>query len=524
MGLPTAKRRLVIYGILLGCGLGVCGWQAEEHFRFKRNAETALINRGRDITSTLGVLLRAQRRIYGSIVISKERLESALQDLVRPEELESISVLGATGATIASAGTKVDLTPDMLAAGGPYWRDRSVTIMNLMDLSATGGEEGARARPRIVVADDDRQARALGTFRPQPARRAAEPGAVPGAPGTTSPAPAGEAASSTSPATSGTAAAAPDAQPTAAGRSVFGRPSGMPKEDYDALIQKQGVHSLVLSLSTADMRRKVSADLLLRSLVSLLAMGGAILSVLAWRNLTKNSELQIRLVKAGEMNTHLKEMNFAAAGLAHETRNPLNLIRGLAQMISMQTQNSPKLREHASTIIEEADRVTVQLNEFINYSKPREAHLGPVQVQRLVADVARTLVPDIEEKQITLRQPESPLLIEADEQLLRQALFNVLLNATQAVAPGGRIEIWLNQSGPRDATLEIADDGPGVPAAERANIFKPYVTMRPKGVGLGLAIVQQIASAHHWEVTCDANEPHGAVFRFSRLKLAAPAA
>lgn len=182
------------------------------------------------------------------------------------------------------------------------------------------------------------------------------------------------------------------------------------------------------------------------------------------------------------------------------------------------------MKEHASTIIEEADRVTVQLNEFINYSKPREAHLGPVEVRRLVADVARTLVPDIEEKQITLRQPESPLVIEADEQLLRQALFNVLLNATQAVAPGGQIEIRLTSSGPREAILEICDDGPGVPVAERAAIFKPYVTMRPKGVGLGLAIVHQIASAHHWEVACAANEPRGALFRFSRLKPAAPSA
>jgi len=509
MGPPTAKRRFVIYGILIGCGLGVCAWQAEEHFRFKRNAETALINRGRDITSTLGVLLRAQRRIYGSIVISKERLEAALQDLVRPEELESISVLGATGATIASAGTKVVLTPDMLAAGGPYWRERTVTIMNLMDLSASTGEEGVRTRPRIVVADDDRQARALGGFR-LPARRAAEAAAAQAA--------ASDPAHVTNPGTGPN----PEVPPPNEGRLVFGRPSGMPKEDYEALIQKQGVHSLVLSLSTADTRRKVNADLLLRSLVSLLAMGGVIVSALAWRNLGKNSELQIRLVKAGEMNTHLKEMNFAAAGLAHETRNPLNLIRGLAQMIAMQAQSSPKLKEHASTIIEEADRVTVQLNEFINYSKPREAHLGPVEIQRLVADVARTLVPDLEEKNITLQQPAAPLMIEADEQLLRQALFNVLLNATQAVALGGQIEVRVVPSGPREAVLEICDDGPGVPAAERATIFKPYVTMRPKGVGLGLAIVQQIASAHHWEVACDTHPPHGALFRFSRLKLAAP--
>jgi two-component system sensor histidine kinase HydH len=162
----------------------------------------------------------------------------------------------------------------------------------------------------------------------------------------------------------------------------------------------------------------------------------------------------------------------------------------------------------------------VQLNEFINYSKPREPQPGPVPVKRLVDDLLRTLVPDIEEKRITVIPPASNLVIEADEQLLRQALFNVLLNATQAVAPGGRIEIRLEPSGPREAVLEVRDDGPGVPAESRAEIFKPYVTMRPKGVGLGLAIVSQIAAAHHWDVACDANLPQGAVFRFSHLKVA----
>lgn len=487
---PSAKRNLVVSVTLIGCGLGICGWQIEEHLRFKRSAAQALVNRGRDITSTLGVVVRSQRR--NGLVVSKERLQSALQDLIRPQELESIAILGATGEPIASAGQPVELTPEMLRARGVFWRDHSLTILNLMDLGSPAAEDGTRPPAAIVVSDE----RLTRVFRAAGPRRPSEPGA----------------------------AVVPDAAGGTAPRPLFSRPSWMSREDYDSVIQKQGAHSLVLSMSTAEMRRAVQSDLLLRSLVSLLALGGAVLSVLAWRNLAKNAELQIRLVKAGEMNTHLKEMNFAAAGLAHETRNPLNLIRGLAQMIAMQAESSPKLKTHASTIIEEADRVTVQLNEFINYSKPREPHLGPVEVQRLVADVARTLLPDIEEKHLTVLQPDAPLVIEADEQLLRQALFNVLLNATQAVPPGGTIEVRVAQTGPREAVLEIRDDGPGVPVAERAAIFKPYVTMRPKGVGLGLAIVHQIASAHHWDVTCAGQEPHGAVFRFSGLTTAHPAA
>jgi signal transduction histidine kinase len=487
----TPKRSLMVSLALIGCGLAISGWQVEEHFRFKRTAAEGLINRGRDITSTLGVVVRSQRR--NGLVVSKERIQSALQDLIRPQELESIAILGSTGETIASAGQPVDLTPEMLRARGVYWRDHTLTIMNLMDLGTTVTEDGTRSPAAIVVADE-RLSRA---FRPPPVRR--QPGAD-------------------------SAANAPKASAAASPRLLFGRPSWMTREEYDSVIQKQGVHSLVISMSTATMHGAVQADLLLRSLVSLLAIGAAIVSTLAWRNLNKNAALEIRLVRAGEMNAHLKQMNLAAAGLAHETRNPLNLIRGLAQMIAMEAQSSPKLREHASTIVEEADRVTVQLNEFINYSKPREAHLAPVALARLVGDVARTLLPDIEEKQIRLVQPATELSIEADAQLLRQALFNVLLNAVQAVAPGGQIDIRWSQVDAHEARLEIADDGPGVPAAERASIFKPYVTMRPKGAGLGLAIVQQIASAHHWEVTCDANEPRGALFRFTHLKIAVPAA
>jgi signal transduction histidine kinase len=482
---PAANRSLGIYAVLLGSALAVCAWQRAEHLSFERSATQVLVNRGRDITSTLGVVVRSQRRFGG--VVSKDRLESTLQDLVRPGELEAIAILGATGETIASAGPAIEITPEMLRARGLYWREHTLTLMNLMDLGANLPEDPARTPATIVVTDPR-------AFRQGPARRPGE-----------------------SPVTKAGEPAVAENTP----RSPFSRPSWMSREEYEAVIQKRGVHSLVISLSTLEMRRAVQNDLLLRALFSLLAVGAAVLSALAWRNLRKSSELQIRLVKAGEMNTHLSEMNFAAAGLAHETRNPLNLIRGLAQMIALESREPGKLQEHAARIIEEADRVTVQLNEFIHYSKPREAHPAPVELAAFVADVARTLQADVEEKHLQLTVATTPLTIEADGPLLRQALFNLLLNAAQAVAPGGHIEVRWSVTADRNAILEIADDGPGVPASERQAIFKPYVTMRPKGVGLGLAIVNQIVAAHRWEINCTDNVPRGALFRLSHLRLAA---
>jgi signal transduction histidine kinase len=102
--------------------------------------------------------------------------------------------------------------------------------------------------------------------------------------------------------------------------------------------------------------------------------------------------------------------------------------------------------------------------------------------------------------------------------MLRQALFKLLLNATQAVPPGGEIQVTAARNG-SEATLEVSDNGPGVPAGRRAEIFKPYFTTNEKGTGLGLAVVQQIVLAHGWEIECLPNEPGGAVFRITHLKL-----
>jgi signal transduction histidine kinase len=468
-------QKLGLHAALLGVTVALCGWQWSEHRRFREAAGQSLINRGRDITSTLGIVIGSQRRF--GLLVSKERIEASLQALIQPGRLESIAVLGATGETIASAGRPVELGPEMLRARGVFWRKGELVLMNLTDLG--GGSPGSEEKPlpSAVVVSNPRFSKAL-----RPSQR---PGA-------------------------GTEAGAP--------RAPFGRPAWMSQEEYEGLIRTQGVHSLVISLSTDEMDRAVRADLWLRLLVAAMGSGAALVSSLAWRNFTRSSELRIRLLKAGEMNSHLARMNLVAAGLAHETRNPLNLIRGHAHLVTTDREAVPKLREHAAAILEEADRVTVQLNQFIDYSKPREPHPGPVDLPRLAADVARTLLPDVEDKRVRLVTSSDPLVVEADEPLFRQALFNLVLNAVQAVGPEGRVEVQWRMTEDAGVVVEVGDDGPGVPEEQRAEIFKPYVTKRPGGVGLGLAIVWQIVAAHGWEIACLARTPRGALFRISHLR------
>ena len=285
------------------------------------------------------------------------------------------------------------------------------------------------------------------------------------------------------------------------------------------MVEKRGLHGLAIVLSTEAFRGAAAQDLWMRWII----WGFASISVaglgLAWQNLLKSSELQMRLLRASELNNHLKEMNIAVAGLAHETRNPLNIIRGLAQMISKQDDASSEIRRKSREITDEADRVTAQLNEFINYSKPREVRQAPIVPGIVIGEVVRALECDLAEKSIRLNLAKEDFKVEADEQLLRQALFNLLLNAIQAVDVSGEIQIVVGKSKSTEAYLEVRDTGPGVPPSQRPEIFKPYFTTQQKGTGLGLAVVQQIVLAHGWEIQYLANEPKGAVFRISHLKL-----
>ncbi len=507
--METTRRSTLIYGLLLAALALVLVWQTAEHNRVQRAARAELIYRAKDISTTLSIVLRSQRR-FG--VISKERLESALTDLVRPGELNGIALLNAAGQVVASAGTLADFQTNGVAGPAEHWDAQTVTLMNLVDLGTNVTRELEGTNPPIVLSRDE-------FFRPPDTNRPAGP------PSHSEPHERPPDMAGNPPNTDGEAPP-PEPPPNrnrsrGEGRARFARPPWMGEEEYKAILQKQGVHSFVIVMSTQSVRAASSQDFWLRTMIGVFAGVSVLGSVFAWRNLAKSSELQLRLMRASEMNSHLKEMNLAAAGLAHETRNPLNIIRGMAQMISKQPEVPPAIREKTRAILDETDKVTAQLNEFMNYSRPREVRRTPLALTPAINEVVRALGYDIEEKKVRLEIKGENISIEADEQMLRQALFNLLLNAIQAVETGGEIQVFAARQNSSEGLLEIRDNGPGVPPERRQEIFKPYFTMQQKGTGLGLAVVQQITLAHGWEIECLPNAPRGAIFRVTHLKLAA---
>lgn len=499
------RRSILVYALLAAVWVLVAAWQAEEHVRVRNAARADLANRSKDIANTVGACIRGMR-FRGAVM--QERLEGVLSELVtgrtnelvKSSELVSIALLNAAGEQLAAAGHPIDYSQKDILQEGERWGIRSVTFVIPVDLGAS-----------VLPSMHD-----LTNSFNEPGRP--PPGEPPPPPPESLARPPQETNTNSASSRDGEREGRrrPDSHPR---RPPWLR--GLTEAEYEVLMTNRALHGLVVAMSTESFQAASTRDLYLRCLVALLAAVSALGSGVAWRTFSKSSDLQIRLVRASELNSHLKEMNLAAAGLAHETRNPLNIIRGRAHMISRLPDAPADVQERSREIIEEADKVAAQLNEFINYSRPREVRRSPLALGSVVNEVVRALSYDLEEKKIALQVQGEQLHVEADEQLLRQALFNLLLNAIQAVNGSGEIQVVAERRTATEASLEVRDNGPGVPAERRTEIFKPYFTMQKSGTGLGLAVVQQIVLAHGWEIECLPNQPNGAVFRITHLKIIA---
>lgn len=479
-------------------------WQFVEHDQNVKDGRSRLEHRARDIANTLAVVIRSQRFFGG--VIFQPRLETALWDLVQSEELESIVLFNAFGDIVASAGNALKWDIEYLSERKEIWDERSVVFVNFVDLGIDPRSDWQRL-PTIILQDDDRDL--LQKMRPRPPRRDNREW--------------GRDRASQDRMEESTSVdhqpASEDTGPPPGPPPEFQRPPNLNEEEYQLLIQRAGMHGFVIEMSTEPLRHLIQNDLW--KMISV--VGFASIAFLgfgyAWRNTVKSSELQLRLVKANEMNTYLREMNLAAAGLAHETRNPLNLVRGLAQVIEKDPSVEATIRNQAMQITEEVDRVTAQLNEFINYSRPCEPKPVPVDLPSVLRDVEQTLVSDLEDKTIQLRIAVPNVTIEADERMLRQVFFNLLFNSIQAVEEGGAISIEGGFQKDGELVLTVRDDGPGIPPDLQDKIFHPYFTTRASGTGLGLSIVKQIVAAHGWTIEYVHQTNAGAIFRLSGLKV-----
>jgi two-component system, NtrC family, nitrogen regulation sensor histidine kinase GlnL len=210
--------------------------------------------------------------------------------------------------------------------------------------------------------------------------------------------------------------------------------------------------------------------------------------------------------------------------LAHEIKNPLGGLRGAAQLLSKQLA-SDELKEYTSVIISEADRLATLVDTLLGPLGPPKKQ--PVNVHELIEYVLKLVAPQTTSLELLRDYDPGLPLIDLDRDQMVQALLNLVRNA--ATALGGQGTIVVRTRATLDftigdvrhsaiASIEIEDDGPGVPPALQDSIFYPLVTSRPDGTGLGLAVAQDLLSRHGGLIEFE-SRPGRTVF-FVRLPLA----
>lgn len=207
-----------------------------------------------------------------------------------------------------------------------------------------------------------------------------------------------------------------------------------------------------------------------------------------------------RLATTGEM----------AASMAHEIRNPLAGVLGALQVIDAEMPESDPNKPIVQEMMVQMERMNLAVNDLLSYARPTPPKFDTTDLNGILERTLAILNSQIVKRNIgvDLALDRALPAITADRKLLQQLLWNIILNALQAMEPGGRLGVstaWADGS----VTVAIRDTGRGIPDRDRANVFKPFFTTKHQGTGLGLTISRRIVEQHRGVLTLESAENAG---------------
>jgi two-component system, NtrC family, sensor histidine kinase HydH len=233
---------------------------------------------------------------------------------------------------------------------------------------------------------------------------------------------------------------------------------------------------------------------------------------------------QLRRAEAGARRAErLAALGQLSAGLAHEIRNPLGVIKGSADMLNRKVAGSePLVAELAGYISSEVNRLNALVVRFLDFARPSNLELRPERISEIVDRAIEAANASIPNAGVKIERHYASALpdIPADPQLCEQVFVNLITNAMQAMqAQEDSAEKTLRLviapetlHGESGVGVIVEDTGPGVPLELREQIFNPFFTSKKDGVGLGLSIVAKIVDDHRGSIRLENNTPHGARF------------
>ena len=239
------------------------------------------------------------------------------------------------------------------------------------------------------------------------------------------------------------------------------------------------------------------------------------------------TEIKTLREKVG-LKENLAALGEMSAGIAHEFRNALATIHGLARLIARGDHNGgggSAPREHAETILREVEGIGKVVTDFLRYARPMNLDLSEVSLQDVVDSLVREVREEAARAGVVVEVVGEFPRIVADETLIRQALRNLLINALESFPPGEKateasratprriVLRGLPDSGPLGGVrVVVEDNGPGIAPNDLPRVFAPFFSTKERGTGLGLALVQKTAALHDGSVEVESDALRGTIF------------
>ncbi len=219
------------------------------------------------------------------------------------------------------------------------------------------------------------------------------------------------------------------------------------------------------------------------------------------KGLERTAQLRQRLAAVGEM----------AAGIAHEIRNPLASMSGAIQVLRGELPLSTEQAQLMDIVLRESDRLNGTIRSFLTYARPSSVVVARTDVRRAVEDTAKLLraSPELSaHHHVALTIPDAPVWLDADENQLKQIMWNLATNGLKAMPNGGRLELFASGDD-TSAAIGVRDEGTGIPADQVDSIFDPFRGSFGRGTGLGLAIVHRIVTDYNGRIDVESTVGQG---------------
>ncbi len=221
-----------------------------------------------------------------------------------------------------------------------------------------------------------------------------------------------------------------------------------------------------------------------------------------------------RMEKEMQRSERVNRLGKLTLQIAHDLRNPLGTVSGLAQLLTMSSKDD-KGKKYGKEILKASNIINELIGDMLDFSKDQDLNLAVFDYLSFMQDVLDDFkkAENAKEKKVKIKfkHDRGNYEIEADKEKLRRVFGNLINNACDALSENGEIKVGLSEKDGQ-ITTKVIDNGSGIPESKRDEIFEPFVTTKKNGTGLGLSIVQRIVSSHKGKIFVDSKEGEGSVF------------